>query len=150
MGPFIDELHPTVRNGTAELPSHLPPTVESLFKHYISSRLRTITQTEIILVPHVRDIVSSHAVWPQEPFSRSNLDLPKHVRCVTNPTIFGLGETTFGITTNDILRGISLEECTKYSPRTRTPLTVETPCSRACMTVSPTISCNKDISIHCF
>ena len=43
-----------------------------------------------------------------------SLDLPKNVRCLTNPAVFGLGETTIGVSTNDILRGISLEECMKY------------------------------------
>jgi DNA polymerase alpha subunit B len=113
MGPFLDEAHPTIQNGSITIPNG-PPTMESLFKHQISSRLRSITDTQIILIPHVRDIVSSHAVWPQEGFSRAVLDLPKNVRCLTNPAVFGLGETTIGISTNDILRGISLEECIKY------------------------------------
>lgn len=112
MGPFLDEAHPSIQNGSAQIPSG-PPTVESLFKYQISSRLRSITDTQIILVPHVRDIISTHAVWPQEAFSRILLDLPKNVRCLTNPAVFGLGETTVGISTNDILRGISLEECIK-------------------------------------
>jgi len=113
MGPFIDEAHPSIQNGTVSIPPNGPPTMETLFKHEISSRLRQISDTQIILVPHVRDITSSHAVWPQEAFSRTHLDLPKNARCLTNPTVFGLGETTIGISTNDILRGISLEECTK-------------------------------------
>jgi DNA polymerase alpha subunit B len=115
MGPFIDETHPNVQNGTVQIPGNFPPTVESLFKYYISSRLKEITHTQIILVPHVRDIVSSHAVWPQEAFSRLALDLPKSVRCLTNPSIFGLGEITIGVSTNDILRGLNLEECAKYT-----------------------------------
>jgi|SRR5579862_3222296 len=112
MGPFIDETHPDIQNGTISLPSNVPPTMESLFKQKISSRLRQISDTQIILIPHVRDVVSSHAVWPQEPLPRQALDLPKNVRCLTNPTVFGLGETTIGMSTSDILRGISLEECT--------------------------------------
>jgi len=114
MGPFIDEAHPNIQNGTINLPDNVPPTMESLFKQEISCRLRQITDTQVILIPHVRDIISSHAVWPQEAFSRQLLDLPKNVRCLTNPTVFGLGETTIGVNTNDILRGISLEECTRY------------------------------------
>jgi DNA polymerase alpha subunit B len=112
MGPFLDEAHPSIQNGIAHIPNG-PPTMESLFKHQISSRLRTITDTQIILIPHIRDIISPHAVWPQEAFSRIQLELPKNVRCLTNPAVFGLGETTIGISTNDILRGISLEECIK-------------------------------------
>lgn len=112
MGPFIDEAHPSIQNGSVEIPNG-PPTMENLFKHHISSRLRMLTDIQIILVPHIRDVVSSHAVWPQEALSRQFLDLPKNVRCLTNPTIFGLGETTIAISTCDILRGISLEECTK-------------------------------------
>ena|SRR5947207_10374228 len=115
MGPFLDEAHPTIQNGSANIPNG-PPTMESLFKYQISSRLRAITDTQIILIPHIRDIISSHAVWPQEAFSRALLDLPKNVRCLTNPAIFGLGETTIGVSTNDILRGISLEECIQYIP----------------------------------
>ena len=115
MGPFLDEAHPNIQNGSLQIPNG-PPTMESLFKHQISSSLRSILDTQIILVPHIRDVVSSHAVWPQEAFSRQLLDLPKNVRCLTNPTVFGLGETTIGISTNDILRGISLEECTKFEP----------------------------------
>lgn len=113
MGPFLDETHPIIRNGNIQIPNG-PLTMESLFKHRISSLLRTITETQIILIPHIRDVVSPHAVWPQEAFSRSLLDFPKNVRCLTNPAVFGLGETTIGISTNDILRGISLEECIKY------------------------------------
>jgi DNA polymerase alpha subunit B len=113
MGPFLDETHPAIQNGTIKIPSG-PPTMESLFKQQFSSRLRSIQDTQIILVPHVKDVISSHAVWPQEQFIKQLLDLPKNVRCLTNPTVFGLGENTIGISTNDILRGISLEECTKY------------------------------------
>jgi DNA polymerase alpha subunit B len=113
MGPFLDEVHPAIQSGVLQLPPGVPPTLESLFKQQISSRLRTLTETQIILIPHVRDIISAHAVWPQESFSRALLDLPKNVRCLTNPAVFSLGETTIGISTNDILRGISLEECIK-------------------------------------
>ena len=113
MGPFLDEAHPSIQNGTVYIPNDHPPTIESLFKHQISSRLRTITDTQIILIPHIRDVVSSHAVWPQQALLRSTLDLPKNARCLTNPAVFGLGETTIGISTKDILRGISLEECIK-------------------------------------
>jgi DNA polymerase alpha subunit B len=113
MGPFLDEAHPSIQNGTIEILNG-PETMESLFKQQISSRLRTIADTQVILIPHVRDAISSHAVWPQEAFSRHLVDLPKNVRCLTNPTVFGLGETTVGVSTSDILRGISLEECTKF------------------------------------
>ena len=111
MGPFLDEAHPDIQSGNFDIPN-APPTLESLFKQQISSRLRMITDTQIIIIPHIRDVISSHAVWPQEAFSRVLLDLPKNVRCLSNPAVFGLGETTIGISTNDILRGISLEECT--------------------------------------
>src|SRR5271169_5034705 len=111
MGPFLDDAHPAIQLGTFQLPAGVPQTMESLFKQQISSRLRTLTETQIILIPHVRDIISPHAVWPQETFLRTSLDLPKNARCLTNPAIFSLGETTIGISTNDILRGISLEEC---------------------------------------
>jgi len=115
MGPFLDEAHPTIQKGTATIHSG-PPTMESLFKQEISARLRTLSpETQIILIPHTRDIVSPHGVWPQDPLPRLNLDLPKNVRCLTNPTVFSLGETTIGVSTNDILRGISLEECTMSS-----------------------------------
>ena len=113
MGPFLDESHPGIQNGTFQITTG-PPTMESLFKQEFSARLRGIPDTQIILIPHVRDILSSHAVWPQEALPRSSLDLPKNVRCLTNPAVFGLGETTIGISTNDILRGISLEECLQY------------------------------------
>ena len=113
MGPFVDEAHPNIENGSVEIPNG-PPTMENLFKSQISSRLRYLTDIQIILVPHIRDVVSPHAIWPQEAFSRQILDLPKNVRCLTNPAVFGLGETTIGISTNDILRGISLEECSKF------------------------------------
>jgi DNA polymerase alpha subunit B len=127
MGPFLDEAHPGIQNGTVQIPNG-PPTMESLFKHQISSRLRSIPDAQIMLIPHVRDIISSHAVWPQEAFSRQILDLPKNVRCLTNPAIFGLGEITIGVSTNDILRGISLEECTKFYPFSLKPgLTLRNP-----------------------
>jgi len=112
MGPFLDESNSNIQNGTTEIMGS-PPTMETLFKEQISSRLRLITDTQIILIPHVRDVISSHAVWPQERFSKNLLDIPKNVQCLTNPTVFSIGETTIGVSTNDILRGISLEECTK-------------------------------------
>jgi len=114
MGPFLDDAHPRIQEGSAQIPSGHPPTMESLFKLQISTRLRDISDTQILLIPHVRDIVSPHAVWPQEAFTRQQLDLPKNVRCLTNPSVFSLGETTIGISTNDIIRGISLEECVKF------------------------------------
>jgi hypothetical protein len=146
MGPFLDEAHPAIQNGTVPIPNG-PPTMESLFKQEISARLRGITDTQIILIPHVRDIISQHAVWPQEAFSRISLDLPKNVRCMTNPAVFGLGETTIGISTNDILRGISLEECTKYHTPLENVVDVEILRIRGYMIDYRIMFYNNDISI---
>lgn len=118
MGPFLDETNPAVQNGSIAMPPGAN-TMQDYFKAEFSSRLRTISSTtQILLIPHTKDIISPHSIWPQDSFPRQCLDLPKNVRCLTNPTVFSIGETTIGISTNDILRPLSLEECTKSPSNT--------------------------------
>jgi hypothetical protein len=61
-----------------------------------------------------------------------------------------LGETTIGISTNDILRGISLEECTKYHIPIENVVDVEILLIRGYMIDYRIMYYNNDISILYF
>jgi len=75
-GPFIDSAHPLIQRGDVdELPAQL-------FRTRISTRLAHLLanspRTSVLLVPHGRDLTSTHVAFPQAPLAReAELALPK-------------------------------------------------------------------------
>lgn len=113
MGPFIDVTNQSVIQGTFEvrdLSGEVNPnaTLDDLFREVISSRIKQISSSVlVVLIPHVRDTASNHAAFPQSPFNRRDLDLPKEVKCLSNPATFSLNEIVFTVSSQDILHDLT-------------------------------------------
>lgn len=78
-GPFVDSEHPLVRAGDFDLydvDAANDGTVDDLFRERISRRIQRITHSMVILIPSLRDAVSRHCSFPQEPLKRKFLKLP--------------------------------------------------------------------------
>jgi DNA polymerase alpha subunit B len=119
-GPFIDVDHPLIATGDFELPEEVDTTesesatMTTVFKHMISPALTRLTSANpsitILLVPSVKDVISKHVSWPQEPFPRKDLGLPKSVRIIGNPMTLSLNEISLGICSQDILSELKVAE----------------------------------------
>lgn len=75
LGPFVDASHPLLKAGDVD------ETPQELFQRTISPKLTAFldysTNTSIILVPSVRDLISHNVVYPQAPLEREGLNLHK-------------------------------------------------------------------------
>lgn len=120
-GPFIDIDHPVIATGDFDLPEEAmaePDTVtmSTVFKYLISPALNQLAASNphitIILVPSVKDAISKHVSWPQEPFPKKDLGLPKSSRIIGNPMTFSLNEISVGISSLDVFTELRLEEIT--------------------------------------
>lgn len=118
-GPFIDIDHPLIASGDFDLPDEAmaePDTItmSTVFKYLISPALNQLVASNpyitIILVPSVKDAISKHVSWPQEPFPRKELGLPKTSRIIGNPMTFSLNEISVGISSLDIFTELRNEE----------------------------------------
>lgn len=125
IGPFLDIHHPMIASGDFDIPKEIfdsdMPTMTTLFKYFITPSLNRLVNANphitIIIVPSVRDAISQHVSWPQEPFSRKDLGLPKSVKIVGNPMIISLNEIAFGISAQDILTELRISEVVSRTPR---------------------------------
>lgn len=126
IGPFLDTEHPLLATGDFDLPPEAdadPDTVtfKAVFRHLISRPLQSLAAANpsitILLVPSVRDAISAHVSWPQEPFPRKDLGLPKQVRIVGNPMTVSINELVTGISAQDILSELRHEEVTGGAPQ---------------------------------
>ncbi|KAH6680493.1 DNA polymerase alpha subunit B N-terminal-domain-containing protein [Halenospora varia] len=118
-GPFLDVDHPLIATGDFDLPEEAltdPDTVtmNTVFKYLISPAFVTLVASNphitILLVPSVKDIISKHVSWPQEPFPRKDLGLPKSVKIIGNPMTLSLNEIAVGISSQDILTELRQSE----------------------------------------
>jgi len=77
-GPFIDADHPLIKAGDFDFDTwrHDHGPMEDLFCQRITSKIRQVQRSLVILVPSVRDIISKHVSFPQEQFKRKQLELP--------------------------------------------------------------------------
>ena len=126
IGPLLDIEHPLLAAGDFDLPDapSLTPanaTLPAIFRLLIgapltrlASALPTIT---IVVVPSVRDVVNKHVSWPQEPFSRKELGLPKQAKMVSNPVTVSLNEIVVGISAHDVLYELRREEVVVGRPK---------------------------------
>lgn len=139
LGPFVDIDHPMVADGDFELGDEdleTPGcgTLEDFFKQKIMRIIKIVDpiSTTVILIPSTRDAVSNHVAYPQKPFLKKELELPKvglssfflpfflplinfptlktahlpstqNVHCLPNPALFKLNNIDFGVTTADSL-----------------------------------------------
>ncbi|KAI1336213.1 DNA polymerase alpha/epsilon subunit B [Xylariaceae sp. FL0016] len=118
-GPFIDADHPLIATGDFDLPEDavIDPDTASMttvFKYMISPALNRLTSSNptitILLIPSVRDIIAKHVAWPQEPFPRKELGLPKTARIIGNPMTLSINESVLGISSQDTLWDLRHEE----------------------------------------
>ncbi|GAA5880712.1 hypothetical protein JCM16303_004322 [Sporobolomyces ruberrimus] len=114
LGPFIDASHPLIVAGDVE---EFP--VE-LFRSRISSKLVSLLgvspRTQVLLIPHGRDLTNVHVAYPQAPFKKEDLGLPKAVRMLPNPTSFEINEVSFGLTSVDVFWSLKTQEFYKRCP----------------------------------
>ncbi|BGP47016.1 DNA-directed DNA polymerase alpha subunit pol12 [Rhodotorula kratochvilovae] len=113
-GPFIDAEHPLIKRGDVdEFPVQL-------FRSRISTKLAHLLanspRTTVILIPHGRDLTSTHVAFPQAPLARTDLGLPKGVKLLPNPTVFSINEVKFGIASVDVLWSIKSQEFFRKCP----------------------------------
>lgn len=120
-GPFLDIDHPLIATGDFDLPSDAVPepdtaTLNTVFKYLISPAFVSLVAANphitIILVPSVKDIIAKHVSWPQEPFPRKDLGVPKSVKIIGNPMTLSLNEIAIGISSQDILTELRTAEVT--------------------------------------
>lgn len=118
-GPFLDIDHPLIASGDFSLPEEVltepdTATISTLFKHLISPIFHLLVKQNptitILLVPSVRDALSKHVSWPQEPFSKKDLGLPKAVRIVGNPMMVSVNEIVVGVSSQDTLSELKVAE----------------------------------------
>ncbi|KAI5924250.1 DNA polymerase subunit alpha B [Camillea tinctor] len=124
-GPFIDVDHPLIATGDFDLPegASVDPdtaTMSTVFKYMIAAPLNQLVASNptitILLVPSVRDIIDKHVCWPQEPFPKKDLGLPKAVKVIGNPMTFAINETLIGISSQDVLWDLRHEELVGGKP----------------------------------
>ncbi|KAH9910106.1 DNA polymerase alpha/epsilon subunit B [Xylariomycetidae sp. FL2044] len=124
-GPFIDVDHPLIATGDFDLPEEagIEPdtaTMSTVFKYMISPALNLLAASNptvtMLLIPSVRDIIAKHVSWPQEPFPRRELGLPKMARIIGNPMTLSINETVMGISSQDVLWDLRHEELVGVRP----------------------------------
>ncbi len=119
VGPIFDIEHPLVAAGDFDLPDD--PSIEpdkatmiDAFRLLVGKHLREVAlrvpSITIILVPSIRDIINKHVSWPQEPFEKKPLNLPRQVKIVTNPVTISLNEIVVSISAQDVLFDLRREE----------------------------------------
>ena len=126
LGPILDLEHPLIASGDFDLPDDpsIEPdraTLNDAFRILVGKPLRQLAQQvpniTIVLVPSVRDAVNKHVSWPQEPFEKKLLGLPKQVKVVTNPVTVSLNEIVVGISSQDVLYDLRREEVVVGRPK---------------------------------
>ena len=125
-GPFLDIDHPLIASGDFDLPDEAMTepdiaTMSTVFKYLISPAFIQLCSANphitILLVPSVKDAISKHVSWPQEPFPRKDLGLPKSVKIIGNPMTLSLNEVILGISSQDILTELRVAEVTGGKPK---------------------------------
>ncbi|AET41268.1 DNA-directed DNA polymerase alpha subunit POL12 Ecym_7448 [Eremothecium cymbalariae DBVPG len=109
-GPFLDISHPLIKTGGIPKFPNLkfqPRTMDEIFLKVLAPILKNLNpKIQVILIPSTKDVLSKHVSYPQDAFSRRELQLPKNFKCVTNPATFQLNELFFGCSNNDIFKDV--------------------------------------------
>ena len=126
IGPLLDIEHPLLASGDFDLPDDpsIKPdkaTLTDVFRILIGAPLTRLAQAlpsiTIVMVPSTRDVVNKHVSWPQEPFARKELGLPKQAKMVSNPVTISLNEIVVGISAQDVLYELRREEVVVGRPK---------------------------------
>lgn len=73
LGPFIDTEHPLIKAGDFDIEGVDPMeggTIEDLFREKIGRKISKVERSLVIIIPSIRDAVSKHVAYPQEPLKR--------------------------------------------------------------------------------
>lgn len=93
MGPFIDEAHPLIQKG------QVSETVDKLFEIHIASNiiefLKDCPFTQIVLVPHIREMIHPWLIYPQPPLDRDLLFKLGKQKEILEVTIIFIGRELF-------------------------------------------------------
>lgn len=131
-GPFLDIDHPLIATGDFDLPEDAlsepdTATLTTVFKYLVAPAFQQLVSSNphitILLIPSVKDAISNHVSWPQEPFPKAYkgqknvLGLPKAVRIVGNPMTVSLNEIVTAISSQDILYELRHEEILGGKPK---------------------------------
>ncbi|KAF8584710.1 DNA polymerase alpha, subunit B [Ramaria rubella] len=108
LGPFIDTTHIAVKSG--KLPSSPLALFQQTFLNPIISLLQQKPDTLILLVPHVRDLLNSHTVFPQGVGEGIFGNLPSSIKVLPNPCTFSLNGVRFGVSTVDVLHHLKNQQ----------------------------------------
>ncbi|KAF8477895.1 DNA polymerase alpha/epsilon subunit B-domain-containing protein [Gautieria morchelliformis] len=111
LGPFIDASHASVKS------SKLPMAPLALFQQCFLNPILSLIQhnpgTLVLLVPHVRDLLNSHVVFPQGVGEGDFGQLPTSVKVLPNPCLFSLNGIRFGVSTVDVLYHLKNQQYTQ-------------------------------------
>ncbi|AMD18728.1 HBL174Wp [Eremothecium sinecaudum] len=109
-GPFLDITHPLIETGQVPNFPNLkvqPRTLDEIFMKVISPILKSINPNiQVVMIPSTKDALSRHVSYPQDSFSRRDLQLPKNFKCYTNPATFRLNEFFMGCSNIDTFKDI--------------------------------------------
>ncbi|KAJ6557301.1 DNA polymerase alpha subunit B [Mycena vulgaris] len=101
LGPFIDALHPLIKDGDAD------STPLSLFRTRFVDPLRAYLDSApgsiALIVPSARDLVSDHAVFPQCELPADVARGDPRIHLLPNPATFSLNGVAFAATSVDVL-----------------------------------------------
>ncbi|KAJ4000431.1 DNA polymerase alpha/epsilon subunit B-domain-containing protein [Lentinula boryana] len=111
MGPFVDTFHPLIQAG--EIDQTPLDLFHRVFLDPIRDFLNLSPGSTVILVPSVRDLISTHAVYPQCEFSRLVTKSDPRIQLVPNPCTFSINDITFGATSVDVLFHLQKEKVLK-------------------------------------
>ncbi|KAH7342607.1 DNA polymerase-like protein alpha/primase associated subunit [Rhexocercosporidium sp. MPI-PUGE-AT-0058] len=125
-GPFLDVDHPLIATGDFDLPEEAmsepdTATMSTVFKYLISPAFIQLVAANphitILLIPSVKDVINKHVSWPQEPFPRKDLGLPKSVKIIGNPMTLSLNEIAVGVSSQDIFTELRSSEVIGGRPK---------------------------------
>ncbi|CAN6617999.1 DNA polymerase alpha subunit B [Trichomonascus vanleenenianus] len=115
MGPFLDASHAHVQD--CQFDDIMDPdtntpvqTLDDVFKATVVAKLQRLngSATTVILVPHPKDVVSSHSAFPQQAFDRKSpvfkSRLAKNFKFLSNPSMFSLNDSLFAVSSLDVIR----------------------------------------------
>ncbi|KAM0746375.1 DNA polymerase alpha, subunit B [Meredithblackwellia eburnea MCA 4105] len=110
IGPFVDADHPLIKSGD------VTQTPAQIFKENFTKGLNKLVgespRTNVMMIPHGRELVSHHVAYPQGPLSRDDElgFLPKAIKFLPNPATFSVNEVGISLTSLDVLFHIRNQE----------------------------------------
>ncbi|THU82028.1 DNA polymerase alpha, subunit B [Dendrothele bispora CBS 962.96] len=110
IGPFVDSSHPHIAGGEVDE----TPLVffRRIFLKPLSEFLSSSPTSLAILIPSIRDLISSHVVFPQCEFG---LEVSTHARIklLPNPSVFSINGIRFSASSVDVLFHLKTQELPK-------------------------------------